>query len=1036
MVLPESLLPAWEQARGYFIGESQKMHVRVVLDAQASELHTLYWERLRDPQTGDVLSMQEGGSFARMVPVNNLFQRNLPIRANLRTIVAIANPSDIAQHDLRPVDVEEVVREMQIALGTISTELLIGNQPSTVASLENILNCLRGGSQILTLICHGKATGVGSMLYLVGNDGRTKPIEGADIAQAINDLEPAHRPLLAMLIACDSATQEAAPIVAVGPLLASIGIPAVVAMQAKVSTHAANRFVDTFLFEIARDGQIDRALAAARKSMGNEGWIPVLWLRERDGRIWHEPEQHVLGKSAAAARSDSGERARDQMIQTLKGDAERFYAKLLLNEHAIPLAFDRLSRDEFRIWRKEGSQAKSPTSVGEISVMSAFLKQRELLILGEPGSGKTSTLFELALALLTIAEHDGTARIPVVIPLATWKSTKRPFEEWLGELLFKMHQVPQGIIKRWIEQDKLIFLLDGLDEVDALHRSNCVESINAFISYQKGDKHLRVPTVISCRIQEYEQLVEMPTDEKLTIHDCIVLRKLTTQQVFSYLSRISFNTTNIREGLNSDPKLLEFAQTPLVLGFMVVAYQDKSIDELKNTSDEIRYQRLFRAYIIRMFSRRLFPVASADVVAPRLPRPKRILRNLTWLSNKLEKNEFLLEEIQPHWLTLGQWLYVLLLLGLVALPIPWLLFGASTAGMLSLSLMIGVALTVRLGKASISPMDAVNRLVPLEGLADALEDVGVSALLLPEIFMKGLGYAGDALLTIGGVLSAIPGALMGMLSGIDGIIDKLIRVALLGFGAWFIYIAVQIASQICSLGGWVTKICQRSMTVTGDDPRSIPPLNIRVFPELPVDFHMPEITVPRLSLSTTDLRMYLFTLIWLLATIVLAVFVIAFVVGQLNALQQIQQPQRQFRPRYPNERIRMSLINGLMMALIYGTLGGVIIGFLASIFHAPWGGLRMGLTGALLIGLLMGYVLGGMAWTQHYLVRLALWFTQLAPLNYVRFLDQAYGLVLLLKAGPSYRFVHEQLKVYFRELNDAEIRALEQDIIADDRPRR
>jgi predicted NACHT family NTPase len=57
-----------------------------------------------------------------------------------------------------------------------------------------------------------------------------------------------------------------------------------------------------------------------------------------------------------------------------------------------------------------------------------------LLILGEPGSGKTMTLLELAANLIARAKADAKERVPVVLTLSSWKR-KQSLAEWIaGEL--------------------------------------------------------------------------------------------------------------------------------------------------------------------------------------------------------------------------------------------------------------------------------------------------------------------------------------------------------------------------------------------------------------------------------------------------------------------------------------------------------------------------------------------------------------------------------------------------------------------------
>ncbi len=57
--------------------------------------------------------------------------------------------------------------------------------------------------------------------------------------------------------------------------------------------------------------------------------------------------------------------------------------------------------------------------------------KQELLILGEPGTGKSTLLLQLAQHLVEQAEQDRTNPLPAIIPLSSW-AVKRPrMEDWL-----------------------------------------------------------------------------------------------------------------------------------------------------------------------------------------------------------------------------------------------------------------------------------------------------------------------------------------------------------------------------------------------------------------------------------------------------------------------------------------------------------------------------------------------------------------------------------------------------------------------------
>ncbi len=60
---------------------------------------------------------------------------------------------------------------------------------------------------------------------------------------------------------------------------------------------------------------------------------------------------------------------------------------------------------------------------------------RSLLVLGEPGAGKTTMLLELARDLLSRAERDPIKPMPVIFSLSAWTEAKPSLAEWLVDEL-------------------------------------------------------------------------------------------------------------------------------------------------------------------------------------------------------------------------------------------------------------------------------------------------------------------------------------------------------------------------------------------------------------------------------------------------------------------------------------------------------------------------------------------------------------------------------------------------------------------------
>ena len=288
----------WAKIKTAVETNDQPLRLRLLIGLSAPELHGVRWELLQDPQTHTPLATSERVLFSRFMLSQDWRPIKIQPKTELRALIAIAAPSNLAEYDLAEVDLEGQLGLARDSLQDIHTQVIGRDQPLT---LEALIDGLRQeqGVDIFYLVCHGALTRQGqSILYLQDSAGAVQVAKGAELAQRITELP--HPPRLAVLASCESAAvatdissdkeNQATP-AALAPLLAGAGVPAVLAMQGQISMETVAQSLPVFFQELLKDGQIDRALAVARGLVrhNSDSWMPALYLRLKRGRIWYVP---------------------------------------------------------------------------------------------------------------------------------------------------------------------------------------------------------------------------------------------------------------------------------------------------------------------------------------------------------------------------------------------------------------------------------------------------------------------------------------------------------------------------------------------------------------------------------------------------------------------------------------------------------------------------------------------------------------------------------------------------------------------------
>ncbi|WP_200210145.1 NACHT domain-containing protein [Micromonospora coerulea] len=339
------------------------------------------------------------------------------------------------------------------------------------------------------------------------------------------------------------------------------------------------------------------------------------------------------GREPRLAATASPARARRVLLERVR----RYWITSVLDrslyeEARIELGIAATADDRRHPWslRASGRDGFTGALDDRASVSALFDRlDRAVVILGAPGAGKTTTLLELARDLLAGAEADPEAPVPVVVNLSSWATDRRPLDRWLVDQLTERYGIPNAQAAAWVDGGEILPLLDGLDEVAEEYRDGCAAAIAAFHARQP-----LTPIAVCCRLAEYDRL-----HRQLPLYGTVTIQPLTRAQIERYLDRPGL--AGLRAALAADPELWQFADSPLLLSIMALAYADGP--DPARAGAENRRERLFTRYVDTMLRHRPHPRY----------RPDRTVRYLSVLAGQLRERRqtiFLLDSVSDAWI--------------------------------------------------------------------------------------------------------------------------------------------------------------------------------------------------------------------------------------------------------------------------------------------------------------------------------------------------------------------------------------------------
>jgi hypothetical protein len=220
---------------------------------------------------------------------------------------------------------------------------------------------------------------------------------------------------------------------------------------------------------------------------------------------------------------------------------------------------------------------------GELVDVMAKVPTGRLVVLGEPGAGKTMLMVRLVLDLL--ARRAAGGPVPFLTSIASWNPAEQDLRDWLGAQLLIDHPALAGRptdraapthAAALLASGLILPVLDGLDEIPDEVRGRAISRINDAL---RPGEHV----VVTSRVRQYRDAVRPGQGIEVTLRGAaaIELRPLDVTVVRAYLCDDAAGPVAkarwdpVFAVLGTDAPAGQVLRTPLMVGLARTIYNPR-----------------------------------------------------------------------------------------------------------------------------------------------------------------------------------------------------------------------------------------------------------------------------------------------------------------------------------------------------------------------------------------------------------------------------------------------------------------------------
>jgi hypothetical protein len=222
----------------------------------------------------------------------------------------------------------------------------------------------------------------------------------------------------------------------------------------------------------------------------------------------------------------------------------------------VPLDAYEYSRDD-RFSIRQAPQANAEEQSKPKPLLDIVNAHKHIVLLGEPGAGKTTSLQFLLNHYSLKAQNDSSCLVPIFIPLHRLTSDTDLIKRIKEEFEPHVSYISLEIIRGMLQKGRFCLLLDALDEVQEDCLTRVIDQIKKFM-----DDYSKNKVILTCRADSYRYQFK-------NISVTVRLNMLSEEKIRSLIQKLAPNLESRQTVYRLQRDMQELIRNPLLLYIII-----------------------------------------------------------------------------------------------------------------------------------------------------------------------------------------------------------------------------------------------------------------------------------------------------------------------------------------------------------------------------------------------------------------------------------------------------------------------------------